>query len=53
MVENKEKQINFLAEEIAFKRIERDLQNLIFHSKIKSFESLLQKQICSDLPTTF
>ena len=53
LVENKEKQINFLSEEIIFKRIEQNLKDPILQSKIKSFGNYLQNQICSDLPNAF
>ncbi|KAI5339377.1 hypothetical protein L3X38_018649 [Prunus dulcis] len=46
-------QLNFLKEEIKFKRVEQQLSDKTLQSKIQSFEDKLKEEICSDLPTAF
>ena len=53
LVQVKEKQINFLSEEISFKRIEQNLASPVLQQKIKSLENKFQKQIFLDLPNAF
>ena len=52
-VQSKQNQINFLSQEINFKRIDQRLEDPIVLTNIKYFETLLQNQVCVDILNAF
>ena len=53
LIESKSKQVNFLKEEVKFKRIEQELEEKHLQEKVKNFEEKIKQEICSDLPNAF
>ena len=49
----KRKQLNFLNEEIRYKRIEEQLTNKTLQDEIEKFKIKITNEICSDLPNAF
>lgn len=53
LIQNKTKQVNFLKEEIKFKRVEQQLADKSLQSQISKFEGKLKNEVCSDMPNAF
>ncbi|CAL8118500.1 unnamed protein product [Prunus armeniaca] len=49
----KNSQLNFLKEEIRFKRVEQQLSDASLQLQIQQFETKLKNEICADLPNAF
>ena len=52
-IENKHNQINYLKQEIKYKRIEEQLKNPQIIKKFEQIEKEIVKEVCSDVPTAF
>jgi hypothetical protein len=53
LIQNKEKQIKFLKDEIHHQRIEQQLNCEILQHKIDKFQNKLNQEVCSSLPNAF
>ena len=53
LINNKRQHVNFLNEEIKFKRLEQPLNCKILQHKIERFHEKLNQEICSNLPNVF
>ena len=53
LIKSKQNHIQYLQEEITYKKIEEQLKAPYTISKIKEIESNLIKQVCSELPNAF
>jgi hypothetical protein len=53
LINNKRQHLNFLNEEIKFKRLEQQLNYKILQHKIERFHELLKQEVCSNLPNAF
>lgn len=53
LIQRKSKQVNFLKEEVKFRRIEQQLNEKSLQEQIQKFEQKLKQEVCSDLPTAF
>lgn len=52
-LKHEEAKINFLKEEVAFQKLQQQLQEPSLQAKIKTLETKIQKELCADLPTAF
>ena len=53
LIQRKQKQMEYLKEEVDFKRIENQLQSNQIKNKIQIIKTKLINQNCSDLPNAF
>jgi hypothetical protein len=53
LINNKRQHMNFLNEEIKFKRLEQQLTCKILQQKIERFYNKLNQEVCSNLPNAF
>ena len=53
LINNKEKQLKFLNEEVKFERLEHQLTCKILQQRIERFQEKLNQEVCSNFPNAF
>ena len=53
LIHAKLKHLNFLKQEVRYKKIAKQISNKVLQSKIDNFQKMLINDVCSDVPNTF
>ena len=53
MIHAKTKHLNFLKQEVRYKRIAEQFSDNLLQSKIDNFQKILVNDVCSDIPNAF
>ena len=53
LIHAKTKHLNFLKQEVSYKKIAKQLSNKLLQSKIDDFHKILINDVCSDIPNAF
>jgi hypothetical protein len=53
LISNKTKHLNFLKQEVKYKKIAKQLSDKLLQSKISAFNNKIVDTVCSELPNAF